>query len=314
MPVAPWRGAGVGRIFPGMDSEALHRRDSRLTMWFSCVGHSYSHIFTMLYLTVVLVLEREWGMGYAELIRLSTLGALLFGAAALPMGWIGDRWSAVGMIVVFFIGTGLAAILTGLARTPMEILLGLAAIGLAASIYHHVGIAWIVRTSAKRGRALGINGFFGGIGVASASAIAGVLIDLISWRAAFIIPGVVCALTGAALLACWRLGLVADQKVDRAPAPPASRQDMWRAFFVLSLTMLCMGMIYTALATAMPKLFAERLEGWVSGMSAIGLLVMAMYVFTSSTQLVGGRLSDRFSPKRIYIGMFAAQMPLLLLA
>lgn len=293
---------------------ALSRRNAGLSLGFSCVGHAYSHIFTMLYLTVVLALEREWGMGYAELLRLSTLGALLFGAAALPMGWLGDRWSAVGMMVVFFLGTGAASIATGLARDPAEMMLGLAAIGLAASIYHPVGIAWLVRNAAQRGKALGFNGFFGGLGVAFASAIAGVLTDLVSWRAAFIVPGAVCVLTGLALWACWRAGWVSERKGDRVEEKSASRGDMVRAFFVLSLTMLLLGLIGTAMSTAMPKLFAQRLDGLVTGTSGVGTLVMAVYLFSGFAQLAGGHIADRFSPKAVYILMAAAQLPVLMLA
>lgn len=289
-------------------------RSATLALWFSCIGHTYSHLLTMLYLTVVLTLEREWGMGYAELIKLSTVGALLFGAGALPMGWIGDRWSAVGMMVVYFVLTGLMAIATSFASTPNEMMLGLAAIGLAGSIYHPVGIAWLVRNAAARGKALGVNGFFGGLGVAGAAGVAGVLCDYISWRAAFYIPGAICVLTGLVLWACWALGWVADRKVDRVPEPPATRQDMWRAFIVLSLTMLCAGLIYQAISTAMPKLFADRLAGLVSGPSQVGMIVMVLYLATGVLQVYGGHLADRYPAKWVYIGLFAVQVPLLALA
>src|SRR5262245_14609647 len=113
--------AGEGVVSP-MDTVTTPRlgeaRSARLALWFSCIGHTYSHLLTMLYLTLVLTIEREWAMGYAELIKLSTLGAQLFRAGALPMGWIGDRWSAVGMMVVYFVLTGLMPIATSFASTP----------------------------------------------------------------------------------------------------------------------------------------------------------------------------------------------------
>ena len=40
------------------------------------------------------------------------------------------------MMAIFFIGIGTAAILTGMARSPIEIAIGLFFIGLFASIYH----------------------------------------------------------------------------------------------------------------------------------------------------------------------------------
>src|SRR3546814_2289093 len=75
-------------------------------------------------------------------------------------------------------------------------MLGLAAVGLFSAIYHPVGVAWLIRSARSRGMALAVNGIFGSLGVASAGLVAGVLIDAVSWRAAFIVPGVVCLVTG----------------------------------------------------------------------------------------------------------------------
>src|SRR5229473_6024001 len=94
-------------------------RSARLSMGFSNVGHFFSHLLMLLYPTVVLALEGRFGLTYGELLSLSLAGFILFGAAALPAGWLGDRWSAEGMMVVFFIGTGGAAVLTGLATSPL---------------------------------------------------------------------------------------------------------------------------------------------------------------------------------------------------
>src|SRR5690606_10937580 len=120
-----------------------------LTLSFSSIAHSFSHLFTLLFATVVLVLEHEWGMGYDTLFALSIPMSVLFGAAALPAGWLGDRWSASGMMALFFLGVGLCSILTGLADTPLTICLALAGIGLFAAIYHPVGIPWLVRNAAN---------------------------------------------------------------------------------------------------------------------------------------------------------------------
>ena len=63
-----------GLAAPTAPAEAL---SARLALWFSCIGHAYSHLVTLLYLTVVLSLERDWGLGYAELLQLSALRKIL---------------------------------------------------------------------------------------------------------------------------------------------------------------------------------------------------------------------------------------------
>lgn len=289
---------------------------ARLSRNFSQIGHSYSHIFMLLYPTVVLALEKEFGMSYGELLVLMTLGNVLFGVAALPAGWLGDRWSAAGMMAVFFVGTGLASILTGLMNGPVGIAVGLTLIGLFASIYHPVGMAWLVRNAQNRGRALGVNGVFGSLGVAGAALIAGVLTDLIGWRAAFIIPGAISVGTGIALVALIRAGRVVDTRADVKPqAVKPGRDAMVRTFVVLSLTMLCTGLIFQTLSTAMPKIFAERVAGLTGGTAAgAGLLVSVAYLFGMAGQLLGGHLADRYSMRTVYILVYVCQIPVMFAA
>ncbi|MGQ0664197.1 MAG: MFS transporter [Pseudomonadota bacterium] len=286
-----------------------------LAQSFSNVGHSFSHVLTLLYPTVVLALEASWGMSYGELIALMLAGQILFGAAALPAGWLGDRWSMIGMMVVFFIGSGAAAVLTGFAGSPLEMALGLALVGLFASIYHPVGMAWIIRTAVNRGRALGANGVFGAVGVALGPFIAGALSDLISWRAAFIVPGAAAVVLGIALALAWRLGHVADTKVDLAPRPEPPRGSAVRAFIVLSFTMTGVGLIGMTFMVVLPKLFAERMPEWTGGGAfGAGTLVMVVYFIAGLAQYLGGWLADRFAMKRVYVGVFAIQAPVLFLA
>jgi MFS family permease len=286
-----------------------------ISQWFSQVGHSYSHIFMLLYPTVVLALEPEFGKSYGELLVLMTLGNVLFGVAALPAGWLGDRWSAAGMMVVFFVGTGAASILTGLMGSTVGIAAGLSLIGLFASIYHPVGMAWLVRNAENRGRALGVNGVFGSLGVASAALIAGVLTDLVHWRAAFIVPGLVSVATGSALWVLIRSGKVTDIKADVRPQAAPARGAMVRAFIVLSITMLCTGLLFQSLSTAMPKIFAERLAGLTGGTAAgAGLLVSVVYLFGMLGQLAGGYLADRYSLRATYILVYLLQIPVLFFA
>ncbi len=293
----------------------MSKPSAALAQAFSNVGHSYSHILTILYPTVVLALEPAWGMTYGELIALMLAGQILFGAAALPAGWLGDRWSMVGMMVLFFLGSGVAAVLTGLARGPLEIAVGMGLIGAFASIYHPVGMAWLVREAVNRGKALGINGIFGALGLASGPIIAGLLTDLISWRAAFIIPGATAALFGIALAVAWAMGLVRESKVDIKPQPAPTRGDAVRAFFILSVTMLCTGFVSSAYMVALPKIFANGMGGVLQGgVLGAGAMVTVVYLFAALAQYVGGRACDRYAMKYVYITGFAVQVPLLFLA
>lgn len=293
----------------------MSQRPALAAQAFANIGHAYSHLFMLLFPTVVLALPAEFGLSYDDRIGLAFAGNLLFGAGALPAGLLGDRWSASGMMVAFFLGTGAASIATGLAGTPLELALGLAAIGLFASIYHPVGMAWLVRNAVNRGKALGINGIFGSLGTGGAAVVAGVLTDLISWRAAFVVPGAICLATGVALAWCVARGTVRSPEADLRPEPEASRGDAIRAFVVLSVTMVCAGLIYQATSIAMPKLFEQRLGAMLGdGILGVSLAVSAIYLISGGSQLVSGHLADRFPLKRLYILFYGLQVPFLAVA
>jgi MFS family permease len=257
----------------------------------------------------------QWGLSYDELIALFIAGNILFGLGALPAGWLGDRWSTMGMMVIYFIGLGVATIATGFAHDALEIALGLAATGIFASIYHPVGMSWLVRTASNRGRALGFNGMFGAVGIAIGPVVAGALIALSGWRAAFIVPGAVAVAIGLALWAAWQLGYVEDRKVDLQPQPEPERGHVVRAFWILSVTMTCGGLIGSSFMFVLPKFFETRL-GNAYGLSVfeIGLLVSAVFLVASSAQYVGGRLADRLGMRRMYFASFLTLTPILFLA
>src|SRR6266851_3515319 len=289
----------------------MNARSATLALVFSSVGHFFAHLLMLLYPTVVLVLVGRWGMSYGDLLSLSLGGFVLFGLGALPAGWLGDRWNAERMMVVFFVGTGGAAIATGFADSPLAVALGLGAIGLFGSIYHPVGTAWLVRNAENRGRALGWNGISGSMGLAAGPFVAGALAQVLSWRAAFIIPGALCTVIGIVLFCCVRGGRVVAAPVARRPDPPVSRRDVIRTFIVLSLTMLADGTISPAVPVALPKVFAEGLTGLTDGgtLDAGGFDTL-VFVFAATAQLAGGWLADRFAMKSVYILAWAFQAPL----
>ena len=280
-----------------------------LAQHFSNAGHLISHLLMLLYPTVVLTLERQFSLGYGELLALSVPGAVLYGICALPAGWLGDRWSAEYMMVIFYVGSGLAAILTGLATGPLGIAIGLTLIGLFGAIYHPVGIAWLVRNAENHGRALGLNGLFGSIGVGSASLVAASLTALAGWRSAFIVPGAACLGLGLALWMSVRLGIVVAATQDRKPQEDPGRHAVIRAFLVLSVTMLCAGLTWQALAVVMPKLFEQRLPNITEGSTVmVGAIVGVVFAISAATQLLGGWIADRFSLKWAYVGSWALQI------
>ena len=295
---------------------------SRLVMLFACLGHFFTHLLLALFATVVLALEEVWSLPYDRLIGLWTLGAFLLGAGAPLAGWLSDRWGETKMMVVFFLAIGLATASAGLTSGPASLTAALAGLGLAGSIFHPVAMAWVMKNVRGRGKALGTLGIFGSIGQALSGVLAGGLIVLIDWRAAFILPGLAATLTGLALFWCLARGHLAERQSDLAPQAPDSRQDMVRAFVVMSATLFLGWVFYAALTTVLPKWFSEGLpellaaegDGAPQGLLGVGAAVTLAYLIASSAQLIAGYLADRFPLKPLYLIGLGLKLPLLFLA
>ena len=292
--------------------ESSEHRQALTAIIFSNVGHGFSHMFTVLYATAVLYLPKVFDLPYGELLGLSSLGLVLFGVAALPAGWLGDRWSQIGMMAIFFLGIGVGAIVVGLAVGPERLFIGLTLIGLFGSIYHPVGIAWVVAWADKQGMTLGINGVFGNTGSAIAPVFVGLMIDYVTWRAAFIIPGVLSIFVGTGLLLVWRAGWIRDVTKDRTPTVAPDSSAFFRVFIVLTITMACSGIVYTGLTNTMPKLMEMGLSAALAASyTEIGVFVGIISGLASLSSIFGGWMADRYSARSIYIIFWTLQIPIL---
>jgi len=284
--------------------------NDRLKFYFLNVGHFLDHLFMLIFATVAaLRLTEEWDMSYAALIPYATPGFIAFGICALPAGWLADKWSREGMMVIFFIGIGASSIATALADTPIQIALGLLAIGAFAAIYHPVGLALVVHGREKTGVPLAVNGVFGNLGVAAAALITGYFIDTGGWRNAFVLPGIVSIGLGLVYAAIIRAGR--EQRVgDRAATVAAKstgrgvssvdRAVFVRLFSIIMLTTAIGGIIFQGTTFALPKVFDERLAEIAGSATAIGGYAFLVFAIAGIAQLYVGYLLDRHSARTVF--------------
>ncbi len=288
----------------------------QLEFLFLNVGHFFDHLIILIFSAVAaLALAREWGMGYAQLIPYATPGFVAFGLFAVPAGWLADKWSREGMMLVFFIGIGTAAVLTALADTPLQIGFGLFVIGIFGAIYHPVGLAMVVQGRTKTGMPLAVNGVFGNLGVGCAALITGFLIDQTGWRSAFVWPGVVCVVIGFAyalfLLRTRQLRASAD-KVSGAKAKSdqmlqVSRPVLIKIFAVIFFSTAVGGLVFQSTTFSLPKVFDERLGELAVTATSVGSFAFVVFAVASIGQLIVGYLLDRVSLKLVFLVVAAIQ-------
>lgn len=284
--------------------------DDRKHFLFLNIGHFLDHLFTLIFATIAaLVLAVEWGMSYAELILYATPGLIAFGVFSLPAGWLADRWSREGMMVIFFIGIGLASMATSAAGSPVEIAIGLFAVGIFAAIYHPVGLAMIARGGKSMGLDIAVNGVWGNMGVGCAALLTGFLIDQAGWRAAFWVPGALSVIVGLAYLYSFghRIGqrnaaTASRPETQTGNAPPTGerRRLLIRVTAIIFFTTAVSSIIFQGTTFSLPKVFDERLQDIAGSATMVGWMAFLVFAVASFAQIVVGRQLDRHGPRRVF--------------
>ncbi len=266
------------------------------------------HMFAAFYFVIVLSIEKEWKLTYDELISLWTLGALLIGLGALPAGWLSDKWSRSSMMAIMFLAMGASSILCGLSNEKFALFIGLSFLGLSCAIYHPVGIAWVVNSSEKKGRALGINGIFGGIGIGSGAFLAGILIKYFNWKVAFILPGLFSFLIGIILIFCIIKNLISFKNIkSKNFQENNSSNELIIIACIMLFSMFTLGLTFQIMQTSLPKVFDIRIENLST--FKIGTIIGLIYAIAGIMTLIGGFIADKFPLKKIYIIGIGAQIP-----
>ncbi len=297
-------------------------RSERNVLLITCPCHFLTHFFVLVFPAVTMPMVATLGLPLEEVIKLSFVMYLAYGLGALPAGFLVDQWQARGMLVIGLVLMGSGMLLAGAFPDPTAMVVFFGVVGAGASIYHPAGLALISRTVRQRGYAMGINGVFGNLGIASAPLATGILTWLFSWQETFMILGAAGIVTGLALAL-----LPVNESVSRqSKAIAAGGMDLVRYFLILCVGLVLAGIAYRGNMLLLPAYleinttFFRDLLGSFSfidpqGTATLAATVLASLVLVTGIfgQILGGRLADRIDLRRAYLLAHAASIPFIFL-
>jgi MFS family permease len=275
-------------------------RDTRLSIGFLNWAHAMDHYVLLIYPTVVIGLEAVYARTYGELIALSTAAFISFGVFSLPAGWLGDHWSRRNMMAVFWFGCGGSLFAAGFAPNLVTLAVALGALGMFAAIYHPVGMSMLIEASKARGRTLAFNGVCGNMGVALAAGITALIASTLGWRMAFLVPGVVCIVTGLVYLWMEKEDITGRSARKINPDVRLGRTATFIVFGLFVIIALGAGLAFNVITVALPKLIDERVGQGIS-LVAVGGIATAVFVVGGIAQLAVGRLVERIAPHLLFV-------------
>ncbi len=289
----------------------------------TCYCHFLTHLSMLVFPALVTPLAEEFGMPVADVVELGFWMYLLYGVGALPMGMLTDVWGSRRMLVLFLLGLGGSFLMAGLSDTPRQLLIGLTAMGMAASIFHPAGISLVSRACRRRGRVLGIMGVFGSLGLGFGPLLAGVITYQWGWQVVYLALGAPIAFTGV-----WLFFVPIEETslyADSADSEEGRRRQR-TGFVVLLVSMMLGGFCYRGTSVILPSYF-ERVVPFLhetlqetSLMGSTGTETLAATLLTSLVyfvgifgQVAGGRFADRFDLRHGYLIYHLASLPFMIL-
>ncbi len=271
------------------------------------IGHFSTHFAELMYPTLAVALARETGFPLGQVLSWSFFGYLLFGLGALPAGLLADRIGVRVLLIGSLAGMGVCALAAAESTSGTALIICLAGIGGFASVYHPAGMSLISRTVTARGRALGVNGIFGSVAIASTPVIVAALCEARGWQGAFYATGLSLCILAAA---CAFLPI--DERpraAERRPHLPvtATRHGDKLLFGLLCVSAMLAGISYRGNTLLQPAYFAERVS-----LLGFGATTSLVYLFGIGGQYVGGILADRYDLRWLYLLFHAFSLPALL--
>jgi MFS family permease len=278
------------------------------------VGHTLCHVTELVFAGLLVALIGEFCLQPNEVTLLGLAGYVLMGVGAIPAGLWTDRWGSRRVLTVYFFWMAATACAVALAPTSWALALGLTVLGGSLSLYHPAGLAMIAHGCKARGRAMGINGVAGSLGVALGPALGLTMAFFGVWRLAYALIAGISLLSGLAMLV-----LRIDEGPAARPSPPpecngvvpATGPDS-RGIGLLFVAMMLGGFNYRCLMTALPT-FLEGEEFGSKAQEYSGMLAFLILALGGIGQFVGGHTADKVRPAMFYMLVITAMVPLALL-
>jgi MFS family permease len=264
-------------------------------------AHIIIHVVMEALPAVSILLIRQFGLDTFQYGLLANLSYLTFGLISLPAGFLVDRIGARKTLRICLAGIALGALVTALSTTLWMVALGVGLIGLAAGLYHPIGLTMISSEVRQSGRGMGYHGIAGNIGHVFGHLLSAGVLAVAGWPHLF----------GVSVL--LSLGMLSYQVLSERRNPyspvlfePTVGQEKanLKQITLIIVGMTFLGFSHRGLEIFMPLYFGNALSLVGLSEEVIGNLATAVVLLGGvSGQFIGGRLADREKPLRSLVAL-----------
>jgi MFS family permease len=293
----------------------MRTHNEKKVAWLASTAHFLTHGYMTLLPAVLVVFTGIEGLSFLEIGVIGTVGYFLYGAGSIPAGILTDKYGARKMLSLGVTAMAVSSILVGISPVGWFFAVAYAIFGLSASIYHPSGLSFIAHHIDKKGKALGLHGVMGNVGLTIAPLFAALMVMVFgTWRAAYIVFGII----GLAFAYVIYNAKVEDESgADEEQMQEEKTLTVPVALVFMYAGCILFGFMYRGSITYFPTLFQQEIDYIASQYPPkptvlAGLLTSIVLSFGMVGLWFSGYISDRIKrPETAQIAVFVLIAPFL---
>ena len=310
------------------------KTDSKV-VWLVSFSHFITHGYMTILPAVLVAIASEQSMSFMQLGLIANIGYFLYGLGAFPAGYLADRFGSKKLLTIGVLGMAGSSMLISATSSIWTFAVAYTLLGTFASIHHPAGLSFIARrVESNKGRAMGVHGVMGNVGLFLSPMVAAFSIMLFgTWRAAYLTYGLI-GLVFFYLLYAARIKGEEDFSLSRLTSTFARIEDQEEsdrsdekqakskkpfyisvALLVLFMGSILSGFIFRGSLTFLPALFQQNITPITNHDDPV---VMAGYAATAVLSLglfgawLGGYINDKTKyPEFVPVIIFLVVAPAL---
>ncbi|MFW6081207.1 MAG: MFS transporter [Desulfosalsimonas sp.] len=285
----------------------MNKEEKRI-MTLTTGSHFLVHLFEGVLPPLIPLLIMEFSTDYFHLGLVVTVFSYAFGIGSLPSGYMADKLGPRRLITLFLFGGGVLAILVWFSGALIHYAILMAGIGFFCSTYHPASNTLLSLGIRQKGKAFGIHGIAGSLGVACVPLVSAWIGSALGWRAPHVLYGVIGILVGVYSLTIPRYP-AARIKTEEEKAQEKSFSVLYMNLVFFFLSAMCLGLTYKGIMTFLPAYMGEgvQIAGREFDKVALGGTVATIALLSGAIgQYVAGKWVDRIQAELLYFGAIVA--------